>query len=30
LIKGSLNGGALQIKWANPVRNLVKSRTEKN
>jgi hypothetical protein len=30
LIKGSFNGGALQIKWANPVRNLVKSRTEKN
>ena len=30
LIKGSFNDGALQIKWTSPVRNLVKSRTEKN
>jgi hypothetical protein len=30
LIKGSLNGDALAIEWANPIRNLVKSRTGKN
>ena len=30
LVKGSLNGDALVIKWAGPVRNLVKSHTGKN
>jgi hypothetical protein len=30
LVKGSLNSDALVIKWAKPVRNLVKSRTGKN
>jgi len=30
LIRGSLNGGALAIEWASPVRNLVKPRTGKN
>jgi hypothetical protein len=30
LIKGYLNGGALAIDWASPVRNLVKSHTGKN
>ena len=29
LVKGSLNGEALVIKWAKPVRNLVKSGTDK-
>ena len=30
LVKGSLNGRALEIEWMSPVRNLVKSRTGKN
>ena len=30
LIRGSLTNGALAIEWARPIRNLVKSRTEKN